>query len=242
PNNGGPAPQYQWKKNGNNIAGATNPNYTTAAINSGDFFSCELTSNAACAVPQKVLSNNLLMTVEPPKPCEVTITANPGLVLSPWELVTFTATPVRGGLLPSYQWLRNGQAVIGAVSETWGANNLNSNDTISVVLFSTDPCAVPNTDTSNYLVVNIKTGIGNINGEDAIMLYPNPNNGNFTIKGNIAPGNVSIEIVNAIGQKVYEWKSVNNNDAFEHSVHLDAASGIYLLKMNTNEETKVMRF
>src|SRR5690606_2307150 len=168
-------------------------------------------SNAACAIPQLVQSNNILMTVEPPKPCEVTITANPGLVLSPWELVTFTATPVRGGLLPSYQWFRNGQPVIGAISNVWSANNLSSNDTISVVLYSTDPCAVPNTDTSNILVVNIKTGIAGIGTEDGLGIYPNPNAGSFVVKGTVEAGPVQLQVVNAIGQVVYNYTPVVKN-------------------------------
>lgn len=240
PNNGGTTPQYQWKKNGNNIPGAIAATYNTSAINSGDFFSCELVSSAACAFPQTVQSNNLLMTVEPPQPCAVSITANPGLVLSPWELVTFTATPVKGGLLPVYQWLRNGKPVIGAVSNTWGANNLNSNDTISVVLFSTDPCAVPNTDTSNYLVVNIKTGINDISNDNQLIVYPNPNNGTFVVKGHLPPS-AAINITNAIGQPIhYNRNTINNEHSIQLGTHI--ANGLYLLHITTGESKQVLKF
>ena len=182
------------------------------------------------------------MTVEPPQPCAVSITANPGLVLSPWELVTFTATPTKGGVLPSYQWLRNGKPVIGAVSATWGANNLSSNDTISVVLFSTDPCALPNTDTSNYLVVNIKTGINDLQNSNGLVLYPNPNSGDFTIKGSVNVEDVLVEIVNILGQKVYLEKAATRDGILNHSIHLNAASGVYLLKVRTDEGTQTIRF
>lgn len=252
PNNGGSAPQYQWKKNGNNITGATTANYSTSTIANGDIFSCELTGNAVCAVPQKVLSNNITMTIASLQPCAVSIIANPGLVLSPWQLVTFTATPVKGGLLPTYQWLRNGQAVTGATSNTWSANNLDANDIISVVLFSKDPCAMPNRDTSNTLTVNIKTGISKINGGSSISLYPNPNNGVFTIHGNINAANVSVDIVNAIGQTVYSkqfavapWLSQGQQAGsreFEHHIHLDVAAGVYLLKVKSNDVAETVRF
>src|SRR5690606_32442870 len=137
------------------------------------------------AVPQKALSNNILMTIASQQPCAVSISANPGTVLSPWQTVTFTATPVLGGTAPTYQWLRNGQAVTGATGNTWSVNNLSSNDAISVALLSNDPCAEPNTDTSNVLMVNIKTGIGDVGGGNRLSLYPNPNNGDLTIKGDI---------------------------------------------------------
>src|SRR5690606_14235511 len=93
----------------------------------------------------------------------------------------------------------------------------------------------------NYLVVNIKTGINNINEDDGLTIYPNPNNGDFTIKGDILPGNVAIEIVNAIGQRVYYWQAATASTVLEHKVHLNVASGIYLVKVTTGEGTKLMR-
>lgn len=243
-NNGGTGPLYQWRKNGANIPGATNFNYTATGINTGDYFTCELTSNVACPTSAKVLSNNVPMTIIPPQPADVTITASPGLVLSPWETVTFTSTPVMGGFLPSYQWYRNGNKVIGATSATWSANNLSSNDTISVILFSTDACAVPPVDTSNMLVVNIKTGISEVAGTNSLGLYPNPNTGSFTIKGKIMAAGAAIEIVNALGQEVYREQVAVADHQLLHNIYLgeQVANGVYFLKLKTEQETKTIRF
>src|SRR5690606_25301915 len=120
--NGGTAPQLQWYRNGNPIPGATLATFATTNFSSGDYFSCELVSNAPCAVTTPQMSNVIPITVLPLVPAQVSITASPGLQLSPWQMVTFTATPVNGGSVPQYQWLRNNQPVIGAVSDTWGAN------------------------------------------------------------------------------------------------------------------------
>lgn len=241
--NGGTAPHYQWYRNGNPVTSTGANTYQTSTYNNSDYYSCRLTSNVSCAVPATVMSNSVTLTVIPPSPAVVNITANPGLVLSPWELVTFTATSAMGGITPAYQWLRNGKPIIGAISHTWSANNLNSNDTISVVLTSSDPCAQPNTDTSNILVVHIKTGISDLNVNNGLTLYPNPNNGDFNIKGNITSNEVLIEVLNAIGQKVYTETQTINNGQLDHNLHISgAAAGIYLLKLSGRNETKTIRF
>src|SRR5690606_26055115 len=128
PTNGGTSPQYRWYKNGNLLSGAGLPTYQTTTYNTGDYYSCELTSNAFCAVPATQMSNNVTLTVIPPAPAQVSISASPGLVLSPWQTVTFTATPIMGGTAPVYQWLRNGQPIIGATSNNWSAYNLSNGD------------------------------------------------------------------------------------------------------------------
>src|SRR5690606_32901566 len=79
PTNGGTSPQYQWYKNGNPISGAGLATYQTSTYNTGDYYSCELTSNAFCAVPATLMSNTVTLTVIPPAPAQVSISASPGL-------------------------------------------------------------------------------------------------------------------------------------------------------------------
>jgi hypothetical protein len=61
--NGGASPVYQWKKNGSNISGANSSTYTSTNLFNGDIISCELTSNAICASPTLVASNNINVTL-----------------------------------------------------------------------------------------------------------------------------------------------------------------------------------
>src|SRR5690606_8120527 len=243
PTNGGTSPQYRWYKNGNLQGGAGLSTYQTTTYNTGDYYSCELTSNAFCAVPATLVSNNVTLTVIPPTPAQVSISASPGLILSPWQTVSFTATPVMGGAAPVYQWLRNGQPIIGATSNSWSAYNLSNGDTISVVLTSSDPCVIPNKDTSNILVIQLKTGIsGEGSNTTGIRLYPNPNNGDFTLIGSINSKEVNIDIINAIGQTVYTHQLAAPNGELEHQVHLNAAGGIYLLRLATGQRVETLRF
>jgi hypothetical protein len=62
-NNGGTTPAYQWKKNGSNILGETNANYTATNLLNGDLITCELTSNAACASSSIVSSNTITVNL-----------------------------------------------------------------------------------------------------------------------------------------------------------------------------------
>ncbi len=63
PVNGGTAPTYQWKLNGND-AGTGSSSYSYIPIN-GDVVSCVLTSNATCATGSPATSNVVIMTVNP---------------------------------------------------------------------------------------------------------------------------------------------------------------------------------
>jgi hypothetical protein len=57
------APAYQWKRNGNNIGGATNATYSTASLVNNDQISCELTTNANCVSPNSATSNIIIIAV-----------------------------------------------------------------------------------------------------------------------------------------------------------------------------------
>jgi len=62
--NGGNSPMYRWLVNGNNT-GVFNTDFTTTNLVSGDIVSCIMTSNADCALPVDVASNDILMNVYP---------------------------------------------------------------------------------------------------------------------------------------------------------------------------------
>ena len=106
PVNEGPAPFYQWKKNGIN-AGANSAIYTDAALANGDQILVEMTSSSSCASPSGASSNAIFMTVTPTVTPGVSIAAFPGNTICAGQSVTFTATPTNEGAIPVYQWYRN---------------------------------------------------------------------------------------------------------------------------------------
>ncbi|MEI6946705.1 T9SS type A sorting domain-containing protein [Paraflavisolibacter sp. H34] len=80
PTNGGTAPVYQWKKNGNNIPGEQAATYTTSDLANGDKITCQLTSNATCLSSATATSNSVKMTVSPLP--SVQATASPATLCS----------------------------------------------------------------------------------------------------------------------------------------------------------------
>ena len=63
PTNGGPAPSYQWKLNGNNIG--TGSTMSNNDLLNGDVITVVMTSSLACANPTTATSNAITMTVNP---------------------------------------------------------------------------------------------------------------------------------------------------------------------------------
>ena len=68
-NNLGTSPVYQWKLNGNPIAGATSSTYSANGLANGSVISLAVSSNATCASPVTATSNNItLVGFTPPAP------------------------------------------------------------------------------------------------------------------------------------------------------------------------------
>ena len=62
PTNGGTTPQYQWKKNGNNV-GTNSNTYTDAGLANSDMITCVMTSSLANVSPTTATSNSITMTI-----------------------------------------------------------------------------------------------------------------------------------------------------------------------------------
>ncbi len=62
--NAGPAPLYQWKKNGINVVNNGSV-YTTSTLASGDVISVQVTASGTCASPTPVTSNAITVVVTP---------------------------------------------------------------------------------------------------------------------------------------------------------------------------------
>lgn len=63
PINGGSAPLYQWKRNGQNIQGATSNIWSANTLNDNDKITVELTSNYKCPQPPTAASNSITVRV-----------------------------------------------------------------------------------------------------------------------------------------------------------------------------------
>ncbi len=156
--NGGSNPQYQWKKNGTNIAGATVSTYTYIPAND-DVITCMMTSNGACVSGSPATSNAMMMTIEPGVAVSVSITVSANPVV-PGTAVTFTAVPTNGGESPAYQWKVNGSSVSGATNSSYTYTPF-TGDQVSCTLTSNALCASGSPATSNVITMTVNSTCGN---------------------------------------------------------------------------------
>ncbi len=115
--NGGTSPQYQWKKNGTNIGGATASSYTYFPANN-DQISCVLTSNVLCGTGTPATSNVITMSVGTPGFAYVSIAVGGTPQCNPGS-VPLTAVPENGGANPTYQWFENNDPISGATASSY---------------------------------------------------------------------------------------------------------------------------
>jgi hypothetical protein len=112
--NSSTTPAYQWKKNGNNISGATNSSYTITGVTSADAgaYVCEISNSAGTILSDPAYLNTYISV----QPENKTICQNSSTTLS------VTAE----GNSPKYQWYSNtsnsnsgGTAISGATNATY---------------------------------------------------------------------------------------------------------------------------
>ena len=212
-------------------------------------------SVGVCSDPILVSTDTIRMTVVNIQVTPVAdISSEPADPL-PGQLVTFEAKVVNGGYLPLYQWKRNGQDVIGATHAKWSANNLHPYDKISCVITSTDACASPKVAYSDTIMVGFPTEINDVAGGNVLRLYPNPNDGRFSllVPHHLVTGrSMAVSIVNALGQVVYNKRfgsagaiqqTGSNNGDYLLPISMNGlANGVYMLRLTTGEQEHHLRF
>lgn len=149
PVNGGVTPLFQWKKNGINV-GSNSNTYSDNALVNNNIITCILTSNANCVSPVTATSNTVVMFVNTIVTPQVSINADVGNTICEGTTVTFTATPVNGGINPFYQWKRNG-GVVGSNSNIYSDYTLSNNDDIVCEMTSNASCTSGNPAISNSI-------------------------------------------------------------------------------------------
>ncbi len=94
----------------------------------------------------------------------------------------------------------------------------------------------------NYIDVSICTSIKNSSIEK-ISIYPNPNNGIFTVRLNENFGeNVTIKVMNPMGSMVFESEGSNTNSGFTTELDLSNLNkGLYFLVIENYQGNTVQR-
>lgn len=237
---------YQWKKDGVNIAGATNSSFTA-------------TTTGAYQV--KVIQGSCISWSAP---TSVKIAAGLSASITPGGPTTFCT----GGNVKlfantcsgyTYQWKKDGAYISGAITATYTATT-SGNYQVQVAQAGVNAWSALVAVTVNGCR-ETETGVDDETEQDQVItnsldssdkfrmnIYPNPNTGLFTIELNIAIGReekVKILIVNMLGQEVYNKEYFVKDNYLKETIELDKAlpSGIYTLQIvndNIVENTNMM--
>jgi hypothetical protein len=145
----GTAPfQYQWRKNGANIPGATNSSYTTpptVAADNGSLFSVVVSNSGG-----NITSNSATLTVRIP-PTITTQPANKTVKVGKTAKFSVTAT----GTTPlHYQWMKNGVSIAGATGSSYTTPPTTAAD--NGALFAVIVSNVAGSVTSNNAVLTVQ--------------------------------------------------------------------------------------
>jgi hypothetical protein len=92
--------------------------------------------------------------------------------------------------------------------------------------------------------VTVLTGVGEVEKNSTITLYPNPNDGMFTVSAEGLNGKeIKVEILTITGQAIVRKEVKVHNGRVTEQVNLgNAANGIYLLRLYDDERQQTLRF
>ncbi len=137
---------YQWRKGGQNINGATAPQYTISSLtpNNAGTYDCLVTSS--CGTP--ATSNQAVLNVEP----GASITTQPqGTTICEGASATFTVAATGNGL--TYKWKKNGTVITGATASSYTATTVSQSDAGNYTCDVSATCGSPQTSQAANLVV-----------------------------------------------------------------------------------------
>lgn len=138
----------------------------------------------------------------------------------------------------TYEWYINGKLMPDYKGSHFLASDLNNLDKVWCRLICNDLCA--NDPISEAITMKTNnTGIAEMDGNN-IGLYPNPNNGTFTIQLDEAMTRQKplAEVIDIYGRMVFNTTITNT----PQSITTDIPAGIYMLRITTVNDTYTTRF
>ncbi len=240
PINGGSTPSYTWLVNGVNT-GVTD-SVLTYIPTERDRVKIILTTSATCVTTTTAIAT-ANMTVDTNYIPIINIVAKPDFPFSKGGYDTLIAEVSGAGPLPTYQWYKNGSAAPGATTSIYISNEFREGDSVSCVVVGSGFCSWPS---FNSLIVRMNTvGLNNAQFIGNLGIYPNPNNGTFTIKGaikNMVSGEVRLSVANVLGQYIVDRTAPVKDNRLDETVDLgDIPNGNYILTIETDGERATYR-
>ncbi|MGQ0826926.1 MAG: SBBP repeat-containing protein [Bacteroidota bacterium] len=229
--------QYIWKKDNIVINGAKDASYKA---NTPGSYSVIVISGADTLESEATIiteSRSITASIKPEGPlvCKDTpavLTANEGY-----------------GFI--YQWKRDGEIIPGATSSSY-KTDASGNYQVKIIQGScfdwsahtkvSLECPIPDSSITGISKNFLKER------DDSLLfvkIYPNPNNGLFTLEINMSDiaGEVKIELVNAMGQLIHQKSILTNNGYINEHMELESTVplGIYFLQVTIGAKVEITR-
>jgi hypothetical protein len=92
------------------------------------------------------------------------------------------------------------------------------------------------------ILVNACTGITENQLEGNVSVFPNPNNGTFTLLVNADENEMLVELIDVAGKTVYSSSEKDVHAGYRQEINLESvAGGIYMLRITANGEQSLVR-
>ncbi len=242
--NEGDSPVITWLVNGSVVSGASDVTFSNFPAD-GDVVVCRLNSSYRCPDVNDVPSMPVNMKVYELAVPHVTINADLGTTIAKGQLVTFTATVTHAGTAPVYQWQLNDIDIPGATSTVYATAALEDGDVVKCNVQAEGICGKQSFN-SVTMRVNGESSVSTITDVTDIRLLPNPNNGVFTVRGDMssAAGNVIVEVVNIMGRTIYKSTEALRSGKLDAHVALGSehANGMYMLRISSDSGAHTIHF
>ncbi len=177
----------------------------------------------------------------------VVLRAFPGNDVGVWHIDSMRAEVTNGGTNPTFQWIINGHPIAGATNQSFTHYEFFNKDSVACMVTASGNCG-GNTTTKSMIITLHTEGVTPVTAVNSqLMLIPNPNKGTFNVKGTLGTTideDVTLEVVNMLGQVIYSGKASSRNGSIDESVRLNnnPANGMYILNVRSNTQNSVFHF
>lgn len=169
--------------------------------------------------------------------CKATTSTNITVNTPVASTVTVNGQVLTASTASSYQWYYNGSIISGATSQTYTATQ---NGTYEVMTSDANTCtAMSNTvSVTNIGIDRLQNNLG------GAVVKPNPFENYFELDLSTETGNYTIELYNAIGERVatlFNGELTTGNTHFTFNSLPELKNGIYFLKIQTGSAYQLLK-
>jgi hypothetical protein len=218
--------KYQWRRNGQNIPGATSATYAIASVNASTAGKYDVVVSGSCnpsATSRQATVGVSAATAITAQPADQTVEEGKALRLS----VTATGSNLR------YQWSKDGSAITGATTNEYAVSAARLADGGTYSCTVTGGCGTVSS-TEVTVVVTPSTSVDeDVHGGMGVAIVgPNPAVDHVTLRiGSNEPSDVIVRIIDGQGRIVATQPIGLVRTEVDVQVGLDAcASGVYVLE------------